>query len=85
MLMTGQSRYSVLLLVASLAYSTDSLANILSANYDDYQAIFDMVVLAPAVIAELSMCLWLLLKGVKVQKQDNSISLNTTQSEGMAT
>jgi len=38
-------------------------------NYDfpNYDATISLVVLAPAAIAELSLCLWLLLKGVKVQ------------------
>jgi hypothetical protein len=56
----------VLLIIASLGYLIDSFANFLLPNYDDYGAIFDLVVFAPAFIAELSLCLWLLFKGAKI-------------------
>jgi len=58
----------VLLIVASLGYLIDSFASFLLPNYDDYEAIFALVVFLPAFIGELSMCLWLLLKGVKEQQ-----------------
>ena len=58
----------VLLVFASLGYLIDSFGNFLLPNY---AAIFSMVVLVPAVIAEFSLCLWLLLKGVNVQQWDN--------------
>jgi hypothetical protein len=58
----------VLLIVAASGYLIDSFANVLLPNYDDYEAIFALVVFLPAFIGELSMCLWLLLKGVKVQR-----------------
>ena len=58
----------VLLIVASFGYLIDSLASFLLPNYDNYEAIFALVVFLPAFIGELSMCLWLLLKGVKVQQ-----------------
>jgi hypothetical protein len=57
----------VLLLLASLGYLTDSFAHVLLTNYADYETIFALVVFAPAFIAELSLCLWLLFKGVKIQ------------------
>ena len=57
----------VLLIFASLGYLIDSFANFLLPNYD---ATISLVVLAPAFIAELSLCLWLLFKGVDVQQQD---------------
>ena len=47
------------------------------------QVIVTLVVFAPAFIAELSVCLWLLVKGVNVEHRDTSISLNTTQAEGV--
>jgi len=55
----------VLLIFASLGYLIDSFANFLSPNYENYETIFALVVFTPALIAELSLCLWLLLKGVK--------------------
>ncbi len=58
----------VLLIVASLGYLIDSFANVLMPNYETYEAIFALVVFLPAFIGELSMCLWLLVKGVKVQR-----------------
>lgn len=75
----------VLLIIAASGYLIDSFASFLLPTYDTYEAILALVVFLPAFIGELSMCLWLLVKGVKVQQQDNSIALNTTQAEGMAT
>jgi hypothetical protein len=56
----------VLLIFASLGYLIDSFAKFLLRSYNDYEAIFALVVFAPAFIGELSMSLWLLLKGVKI-------------------
>jgi hypothetical protein len=58
----------VLLIVASLGYLIDSFASFLLPNYENYEAIFALVVFLPAFVGELSMCLWLLVKGVKVQR-----------------
>jgi hypothetical protein len=60
----------VLLMVASLGYLTDSFANILLLNYEAYETIFLLVVFVPAFVAELSLCLWLLLKGVNVPRTE---------------
>lgn len=57
----------VLLLIAASGYLVDSFANILLSNYTDYEALFLPLVAIPSVIAELGLCLWLLLKGSKVQ------------------
>ena len=74
----------ILLIAASLGYLVDSFAKVLLPNYAEFQPIFDLVVLMPAFIAELSLGLWLLLKGVKVQQRDTARSLNTTQAERIA-
>ena len=74
----------ILLIGASLGYLLDSFAKVLLPNYDDYEVIFALVVFAPAFIAELSICLWLLFKGVNVQQQESNISVNTTQAERIA-
>jgi hypothetical protein len=58
----------ILLIVASLGYLIDSFAGFLWPTYDNYEAIFALVVFLPAFIGELAMCLWLLVKGVKVQR-----------------
>ncbi|MFN2141916.1 MAG: DUF4386 domain-containing protein [Candidatus Promineifilaceae bacterium] len=56
----------ILLLVAAVGYVIDTFARTLMLDYTSYQPIFDMVVFAPATIAEVAMALWLLIKGVKV-------------------
>ena len=56
----------VLLVIASLAYLTDSFANILLSNYAAYADIFLMIVAFPAIVAELSFTLWLLIRGGKL-------------------
>ena len=53
-----------LLLVASAGYLSESFGNFL---FPDYAEILIWVVALPAVIAEVSLCLWLLIKGVKTQ------------------
>ena len=58
----------ILLVLASFGYLVDSFAYVLLPHYADYAAIFTMVVFTPAFIAELSLALWLLLKGVNVQR-----------------
>ena len=74
----------LLLIAASLGYLVDGLAKVLLPNYGEYQAIFDLLVFTPAFIAELTLCLWLLVKGVNIPEQDNSISLNTAQTKRIA-
>lgn len=66
-----ESRYvprilGVLLLVAGLGYLIDSFGRTLLANYADFEALFGMVVLLPAFLAEVSFSLWLVVKGVDV-------------------
>ncbi|MCB0213477.1 MAG: DUF4386 domain-containing protein [Anaerolineae bacterium] len=58
----------ILLMVAAAGYLIDSLAGFLLPNYDDFETIFALVVFLPAFIGELSMALWLLLKGVTVKQ-----------------
>ena len=55
----------VLVVVGSLGYLTDSFGNFLYPNYDE---IFGWVVGVTAVIGELPFFLWLLIKGVNVQR-----------------
>ena len=58
----------VLLIVASVGYLIDSFASFLSSNYANNEVAFWLIVAVPAVIAEFSLTLWLLLKGRKVQR-----------------
>jgi hypothetical protein len=55
----------VLLIVASFGYLIESFGNFLFPRYQEF---FIWIVAVPAVIAELSLCLWLLIKGVKNQQ-----------------
>ena len=61
----------VLLIVASLGYLIDSFASVLSSDYAVNEINFLLVVAVPAILAELSLTLWLLIKGGKVQQRDN--------------
>jgi hypothetical protein len=49
-----------LLVVAGAAYITDTVANALLSNYDDFEALFLTIVVLPSVIAELALTIWLL-------------------------
>ena len=55
----------LILIVAALGYVVDSFAHFLMSNYSDYEDLFLMIVALPALIGELSLCLWLLIKGAK--------------------
>jgi uncharacterized protein DUF4386 len=55
----------VLLVFAASGYLTESFGNFL---FPEYKEILTWVVAPPAVIAELSLCLWLLIKGVNIRQ-----------------
>ncbi len=55
----------VLLILGGLGYLIDSFGNILFPNYEP---IFGVVVVVTSIIGELPFFLWLLIKGVNVQK-----------------
>jgi hypothetical protein len=57
----------VLMQIAGICYLTNSFALVLSPNVAN--RLFPAI-LVPSFIGELSLCLWLLVKGVKVQKWD---------------
>jgi hypothetical protein len=61
----------IMLMLASLGYLIDSFANVLLANYENYKTIFALVVFTPAFIAELSLCLWLLIKGSTIPERES--------------
>lgn len=56
----------VLLLIAGTAYFGSNLAKLVMPNYDAYEAVFTAVVAIPSIIGELSLAIWLLVKGGKV-------------------
>jgi len=53
----------VLLIIASVGYFIDSFASVLSPRYDNNEALFIVFVAVPAIIAELSLTVWLLIWG----------------------
>jgi hypothetical protein len=57
----------ILLLLSSMGYIIDSFANFLLPDYEDYKTIFMMIVAIPGIVGELSLTLWLLFKGAKVE------------------
>lgn len=56
-----------LLFVAGFAYTLDSFAHFLLANYADYKTLFLIIVAVPGILGELSLCFWLLIRGGKAQ------------------
>jgi hypothetical protein len=71
----------ILLIIAALSYLTDSFTSFL---FPGYAAITAQLMVAPTVIAELSLTLWLLIKGVKVQPGEDSTPATTAQVEATA-
>jgi len=60
----------VMLQIAGVCYLISSFANILAPSFANSVG---MLLLMPPFIAELSLCLWLLIKGVNVEKWANKI------------
>jgi len=72
--------FGILLAFAALGYVLDSFGIFLMPNAEELIA---QIIVAPAVIGELSFTLWLLIKGVKSQHHDDGIALTTSQVEGI--
>lgn len=58
--------HRILVMLAGLGYMIDSFANILLANYADYEIVFVLIVAIPGAIGELALGIWLLLRGKKI-------------------
>jgi hypothetical protein len=56
-----------LLVVAGIGYLIDSFANFLLPAYNEYADIFMLIVVIPGVAGELSLTIWLLVKGGKLK------------------
>lgn len=54
-----------LLILAGAAYSIDTLAHALLADYADYETFFLILVAGSSIVAELWLALWLVIKGGK--------------------
>ncbi len=57
-----------LMIVAAAGYLIDSFAGVLMADYERYAGIFLAIVAVPAIVAELSMALWLLIRGGAIRR-----------------
>jgi hypothetical protein len=57
----------VMVVIASSGYLIESFGNFL---FPDYQAVFEWIVIALAVVPEVSLALWLLIQGVEVPQQE---------------
>ncbi|MEZ4730781.1 MAG: DUF4386 domain-containing protein [Caldilineaceae bacterium] len=67
----------ILLAIAGVAYLTDSFAQVLLTNYAAYQVLFESVAIPLAVVGELAMALWLLIRGMNVQAHARRLRLAT--------
>ncbi len=56
----------VLLIIAGAGYLIDSFANILLPDYEKYKDFFQIIVIVPGVVGELSLTIWLLVRGAKM-------------------
>lgn len=71
----------ILLAIAGLFYALDSFGIFLMPQHEAFIA---NMMIAPAIISEMSFTLWLLIKGVRTPKQDGSVALKTTQAKQAA-
>lgn len=67
----------ILLVIAGVAYLSDSFAQVLLTDYAAYKALFESVAIPLAVVGELAMALWLLIRGINVQAHEQRIRLAT--------
>ncbi len=65
----------VLLIIAALGYQIDSFASLLSSSYANNDTLFVVFVAVPAIVSELALTLWLLIRGVNVEPADEGASL----------
>jgi hypothetical protein len=70
----------VLMQIAGLCYLTNSFAMLLAPTFADL--IFPTI-LVPAFIGELSLCLWLLVKGVNLPKWQTQVSVGRVSGASM--
>jgi len=64
----------VLLIIAALGYQIDSFASLLSSSYANNDTLFVVFVAVPAIVSELALTLWLLIRGVNVEPADEGAS-----------
>ena len=59
--------FAGLLAFAALGYLVDGFARILLPHYEQFAEVLGMVVFGPAVVGELAIAVWLLVRGVRVR------------------
>jgi hypothetical protein len=57
----------ILMLIAAAGYLIDTFATILMPRYLEFAGIFEGIVIASALTGELTLCIWLLVKGVRTK------------------
>jgi len=62
----------ILLLIASVGYLINSFSAFLMPDYEEFKPIIQKVVFIPAIVAELSLCLWLLIRAKKIPEIEMS-------------
>jgi len=62
-----------------LSYLVDSFTGFLFPAYDE---LVGQIIIAPTVIAELAFTLWLLIRGVNVERWERSAGANVEASSG---
>ena len=73
----------ILVIAASLGYFVDNFATFMLPNYDAYADIFEMIVMTSALTGEVALCLWLLIRGIRVKQSPQSSGLERTYVEAL--
>ena len=56
---------AILILLAAFGYITDTVGTLGMSNYAEHSDIFEGIVVVAALAGEITLCLWLLIKGVR--------------------
>ena len=70
----------ILLIFAGFGYTADTLARTLLVDYANYENLFGIIVFAPAVLGEVAMTLWLLIKGINTTQTPQPTQTSTTHA-----
>ena len=74
----------MLIIAASLTYFTDTLASFAMTNYADYATLFTTVLVAVALPVELTVSLWLLIRGVRSESAEAATQVNSQLADAAA-
>lgn len=56
---------AIFLVIAGIMYMVDTAAHFMLPNYEDYASVFLALVAVPSILGEMSLSVWLLIKGGK--------------------